>query len=102
MNAAQGLSALLVAAIVAVGASIAVGPSGIGELGRLRAQRQRLGEETVALLAQTRALQAERERLRSDDLYLERLARLRLGLVRQNEIVYRFRSRPPARAGEAR
>jgi len=30
--------------------------------------------------------------LRTDDLYLEGLARRELGLVRPNEFVYRFRS----------
>jgi cell division protein FtsB len=98
VNAAQGLTVLLVAAIIAVGASIAVGSRSIGELRALRAQRQRLGEQTVALLRETQALRAESERLRTDDLYLERLARLRLGLVRENEIVYRFRGAPAPQA----
>jgi cell division protein FtsB len=56
----------------------------------LRAERQELGEAAVARLQENAALRAEITRLRSDPKYLEALARKRLGLVKPDEMVYRF------------
>jgi cell division protein FtsB len=85
------LSAALVLAIVALAASALVGEHGVAHLMRLRAERQTLADGAFGLLQRNEALRTAIERLRTDDLYLEGLARERLGLVRPKEFVYRFR-----------
>jgi len=85
------LSAALVLAIVGVAASALVGEHGVAHLVRLRAERRALGDTTFGLLEQNRRLRDAIARLEKDDVYLEGLARRQLGLVRPNEIVYRFR-----------
>jgi cell division protein FtsB len=91
----------LLAAIVTVAASGVVGTDGVRRLLLLRGERQELGEAAVRRLQENAALRAEISRLRSDPKYLEALARVRLGLVRPDEMVYRFLDRdapePPAR-----
>jgi len=80
----------LLVAIVTVAASALVGSDGVKRLLLLRAERQELGEAAVRRLQDNAALRAEIARLRSDPKYLEGLARERLGLVRPDEMVYRF------------
>ena len=80
----------LLVAIVAVAASALVGSDGVNRLLLLRGERQELGEAAVRRLQDNAALRAEIARLRSDPKYLEALARGRLGLVRHDEMVYRF------------
>ena len=80
----------LLAAIVTVAASALAGSDGLSRLLLLRGERQAIGEEAVRRLQDNTALRAEISRLRSDPKYLESLARERLGLVRPDEMVYRF------------
>ena len=80
----------LLVAIVTVAASALVGSDGVTRLLLLRGERQELGEGAVRRLQDNAALRAEIARLRSDPKYLEALARERLGLVRPDEMVYRF------------
>ena len=80
----------LLVAIVAVAGSAAVGSDGVTHLLLLRRERQDLGEAAVRRLQENAALRAEISKLRSDPKYLEALARTRLGLVRPDEMVYRF------------
>ena len=84
LNAALGL------AIVGVAASVLLGEQGIAHLLRLRGERRALGQTAFALMQRNARLREEIRRLRTDDLYLEGLARRQLGLVRPNEFVYRF------------
>jgi cell division protein FtsB len=90
----QLLSAALLCGIVGVAASALLGDHGVAHLLRLRAERAQIGREAFRLLQGNARLRAEIARLRSDDLYLEVLARRSRGLVRPNEVVYRFRPRP--------
>ena len=85
------LNAALVLAIVGVAASVLLGEHGIAHLLRLRAERRSLGQGAFGLMERNARLRDEIRRLRTDDLYLEGLARRQLGLVRPNEFVYRFR-----------
>jgi cell division protein FtsB len=90
----SGGAAALVALIVGITAlagSAVLGSDGLTRLLRLRAERQELGEAAVERLQANAALRAEIERLRGDPKYLERLARKRLGLVKPDEMAYRFR-----------
>ena len=88
------LTAALALAIVAVTGSALFGEHGVAHLLRLRTERQELGQAAFTLLQTNPRLRGEIERLRSDDLYLEQLARRQLGLVRPNETIYRVRRRP--------
>jgi len=91
MTGGHGLTAFLAVAIVAVAGSVLFGGDGVAQLRRLRAERQQLGQAAIALANANHALREQIGRLRHDDLYLESLAREELGLVRPDEIVYRFR-----------
>ena len=93
----QLLTLGLVSAIVVVLASLVFAPDGIPSLLALKRERQRLGEQAVALLEQNTALREQIDRLRTDDRFLEGLARGELGFVRDDELVYRFRR--PAKSG---
>ncbi len=72
------------------------GTGGLLQLWRLADERSELGQETYRLLAKNDELRQTILRLRRSDRALERLARQELGLVRDGEVVYRFRSRPAA------
>jgi cell division protein FtsB len=91
MAGGQVLTAALVLAILGVTASALIGEHGVAHLLRLRAERRALGETAFGLLEQNRRLREAITRFQSDDVYLEGLARRQLGLVRPNELVYRFR-----------
>ncbi|HSD10990.1 MAG TPA: septum formation initiator family protein [Candidatus Binatia bacterium] len=87
---ASALAALLLAALL--GSSL-FGSGGLVDLWRLRSERAALGEDVFGLLAKNDELRRKILRLRRSDRALERLARQELGLVRDDEIVYRFRPR---------
>jgi cell division protein FtsB len=91
MAGGQVLSAALLLAIAGVTASALLGEHGVAHLLRLRAERRALGDTAFGLLQQNDRLRDAIVRLRTDDVYLESLARRQLGLVRPNELVYRFR-----------
>ena len=66
-----------------------------GDMGLVRGARQRatlarLGEETLALEAETAALKREVEGLTKDPFRIEALAREQLGLARPGEIIFLF------------
>ncbi len=68
------------------------------QLWRMQAERSALGEEASRLLVKNDDLRRTILHLRRSDRGLERLARERLGLVRDGEIVYRFHSQAGAAA----
>ena len=92
MTSGQVLSAVLVVLIATVTISLLFGEHGIRHLLALRAERHALGQSAFALFQENARLRAQIVRLKNDDLYLEGLARRQLGLVRPNEVVYRFRA----------
>jgi len=71
------------------------GNGGLFELRRVRRERDVLSEEVFRVLNANETLRAQIRALRTSDRLRERLARLELGLVREGEIVYRFRSGKP-------
>ena len=77
------------------------GAGGLLQLWRLADERSELGQETYRLLAKNDELRQSILRLRRSDRALEQLARRELGLVREGEVVYRFRARPTAAASDA-
>jgi cell division protein FtsB len=84
------LTALPIAGLL--GTSV-FGGGGLCELWRLHHERATLRDEVFRLLQENDALRQRIVLLRHSDRDLERLARQELGLVRDGEIVYRFR--PP-------
>ena len=92
MTSGQVLSAVLLVAIAMVTVSALFGEHGIPHLLALRAERQSLGQTAFALFQENARLREQITRLKTDDLYVEALARRQLGLVRPNEVVYRFRA----------
>jgi cell division protein FtsB len=72
------------------------GDRGLVDLQRLRAEQKQL-ERIAFQQQQTNAqLREHLHRLRTDDRYLERWARERLGWVKPGEIIYRFDQSPAA------
>ncbi len=81
--------------LVGVLASSVFGSGGLLQLARLHGERRTLGDQAFALLAKNEDLRREIRELRKSDRALERLARQELGLVRDGELVYRFRRHGP-------
>ncbi|HUT69358.1 MAG TPA: septum formation initiator family protein [Desulfatiglandales bacterium] len=67
------------------------GPHGLLDLSEMQKEK----EESVVLIEELKGknkeLTAEIRRLKGDPRYLESVARKQLGLVRENEVVYRFK-----------
>ena len=81
--------------VVAAGILIAVayifaGERGLPALLQSRRDAARLAESIAALRAQNAALSSEIRALTSDPATIERVARQKLGLVREGEIVVRI------------
>jgi cell division protein FtsB len=68
----------------------AFGERGVFHLWRLWGDKKRLEERNFLLQTENDKLRERIYRIRSDDLYLEKIAREELGLVRPGEIIYRF------------
>jgi cell division protein FtsB len=71
----------------------AVGERGVLHLWRLRGEKAQLDEENYRLQKENEDLRQRISKLRSDNFYLEKIAREELNLVRPGEIIYRF---PPS------
>ena len=79
------------AGVVLVFAGFTVfGTNGVVRLTELRASQEVLSNQAFALLQRNEDLRQRILRLHRDDYFLEAMARSRLGLVREGEIVYRF------------
>jgi cell division protein FtsB len=68
------------------------GQRGAIHLWRLRAEQAKLDEQNYSLHRENERLRERISRLRTDNFYLEKVAREELNLVRPGEIVYRFAS----------
>jgi cell division protein FtsB len=67
-----------------------VGERGALHLWRLRGEKAQLDEQNYQLQKTNEALRQRISRIRTDNRYLEKLAREELNLVRPGEVVYRF------------
>lgn len=67
-----------------------VGERGALHLWRLRGEKAQLDEQNYQLQKTNEALRQRIARIRTDNRYLEKLAREELNLVRPGEVVYRF------------
>jgi cell division protein FtsB len=83
--------------LVALVLFTAFGERGVFHLWRLWGEKKHLEEKTFLLQKENDALRERVSRIRHDDLYLEKIAREELGLVRPGEMVYRFAAPDPKR-----
>jgi cell division protein FtsB len=65
-----------------------LGNQGVGEIKRLRAEREHLSDEIARLREKRRAMEREIEKLRGDPGAIEERARRELGMIRQGETVF--------------
>jgi cell division protein FtsB len=91
--AAAGVSTALVAAIL-------FGSRGLLRLRTLTTEEAAIKQRIGGLLLENQRLRTQLHALRTDDRYVERLAREQLGFVRPGDVVYRFPgpNRPPEAA----
>ncbi len=83
---------------VALALFTAFGERGVFHLWRLNGEKKQLQEKNFLLQKENEALRDRAYRIRNDDLYLEKIAREELGLIRPGETVYRFASPDPKRS----
>lgn len=75
------------------------GERGLLHLWRLRQEKRALEERIFILTHKNRDIRGRIMRLRTDDGFLEKVAREELGLAKEGEIIYRFHR--PAEEEEA-
>ncbi len=78
---------LLIIILVMLGYAV-FGSRGVLRILQAERQQQQLEVELQGLQQQQERLRAEIERLRSDKEYWEQLARTKLGMVREGELIY--------------
>lgn len=76
--------------LVALSLFTAFGERGVFHLWRLWEEKKQLEEKNFLLQKENETLRERAYRILHDDLYLEKVAREELGLVRPGEMVYRF------------
>jgi cell division protein FtsB len=76
--------------LVALSLFTAFGERGVFHLWRLWGEKKQLEERNFLLQKENETLRERVNRIRHDDLYLEKIAREELGLVKRGEMVYRF------------
>ena len=88
----KGTLAICVAALILLVFAFAAvyGEHGLIHLLRMRSEQRELEHTAFDLQQQNERLRERIQRLQSDDHYLEKLARERLGLVRKGEMLYRL------------
>lgn len=91
---------LLGALIILLSLVTIVGERGALHLWRLRGEKSRLDEQNYRLQKENAALRQRIQRIRTDDAYLEKLAREELNLVLPGEVIYRFQRVPPRNVNE--
>ena len=79
-----------VSLLCAVGAWLAFGERGFIHLYRMETERQSYSDKVRLLARENETLLEEIRRLRSDPKYLEAVVRRELGLIKGNEVIYRF------------
>jgi len=92
----KGIQAVFLAALGLCIFSAIFGSRGLVDLRRLEHQQAEAEAIAYALAAENHRLRDHLDRLGSDDIYLEKLARERLGWIKPGEIVYRVDRRAAA------
>jgi cell division protein FtsB len=86
----KGWIAVCTVALVLFALSAIFGNRGLVQLVSLQSEQRHLEQVAFELQRRNEGLQRRIERLESDDRYIERLARRRLGLAKKGEIIYRI------------
>jgi cell division protein FtsB len=73
------------------------GDHGLAHLSRMQNEQRELEQRAFALQQGNERLRERAQRLRSDDDYIEKLAREHLGLAKKGEILYRVTPPTPVR-----
>jgi cell division protein FtsB len=84
------ISLVLLCVIGSMVAWLGFGQHGFIHLYGVGKERQACEQRIKKLTEENQALFDEIQRLRTDSKYVERVARKELGLVKENEIIYRF------------
>jgi len=91
LTGSQVLTTILAVLILWLVVSVIFSTDGLTHLAGMHTERGRVAEVTLTLMARNQELEATIRRIHADDDYLERIARLELGLVAPDEMIYRFR-----------
>ena len=86
---------MCVVALVLFIVAAVFGDHGLVHLLRMRGEQQELEHLAFGLQQRNEQLRQQIRRLQSDNSYIEKLARERLGLVKNDEVIYRVTA-PPA------
>jgi cell division protein FtsB len=86
----KGTFATCVVALILFVIAAVYGDHGLIHLLRMQSEKRELEHTAFDLQQQNEHLRQRIRRLQSDDHYIEKLARERLGLVRKGEIMYRL------------
>ena len=71
---------------------IIFGDRGLVEVNRLRGEKDRLLRDNRELTEKNLSLSREIERLKTDPVYIEHVARQELGMIGRDEVIVRFNS----------
>ena len=80
----------IVGVFVVIAIVIGIFAPGLFKLRRLLIKKNNLAKQIKALQASELYLQAEKNRLENDPIYIEKVSRQRLGLTNPGEIVYKI------------
>jgi cell division protein FtsB len=86
----KGWLAVCAAGLLLFIVSTVFGDRGLVQLLHLQSEQRQLERVAFDLQQRNGKLQRRIERLESDDRYIERLARERLGLAKKDELIYRI------------
>src|SRR5271154_3426029 len=89
----SGLNLILVTVLVMLLLDALINPLGLRDLTVLRRDRRQLEGARDHLIAENARRDTTIARLRSDEIYLQRLIHQELGFVREDELIYRFSDR---------
>ena len=92
----KGTLVTCVAVLVLFVIAAVYGDHGLIHLLRMQSEQRELEHTAFDLQQQNEHLRERIRRLQSDDHYIEKLARERLGLIRKGEIMYRVTAPKPA------
>jgi cell division protein FtsB len=92
----KGRLALCAVALILFVVAAVFGDHGLVHLRELQQARRQLEDVAFQLQQRNEQLRQRVRRLQSDDLFLEKLAREQLGMVKPGEIVYRLTPPRPA------
>lgn len=81
-----------VVVMVALLLVIILGDNGMLELSRLQATRKQLAESNETLTRENMRLYRNIDRLQNDPVFVENVARRELGMIRSDEVIFKFRS----------